>query len=62
LRWTFGGKSLSRAGLNHKLGRLNQSLTINNLTMENGGEFDCHVVDADDVNATIYLSIERGTI
>ena len=62
LRWTVGGRSLSSVELDYKLGRLNQTLTINNLTMENSGEYFCHVVSADDVTATIHLIVKKGTI
>ena len=59
LRWTFGGESLS-GGLKFKLGRLDQTLTINNLTMEDSGEYDCHVVGGDDVTATTDLIVKAG--
>ena len=62
LRWTFSGSSLLSGGLQFKLGRLNQTLTISNLTMENSGEYDCHVVGIDDVTATIDLIVNAGTV
>ena len=62
LRWTFGGGSLLSGGLKFKLGRLNQTLFIRNLTMENSGEYNCHVVGGDDITATIDLNVTAGTV
>ena len=62
LRWTFGGKSLPSTGLMYKLGRLSQTLTINHLTMENSGNYTCHVVGADEVAATIELNVKAGQL
>ena len=62
LRWTYGGRSFSSTGLNYKLGRLNQTLSIKNLTQENSGKYNCHVVGVDDVMATIDLNVEAGTV
>ena len=62
LRWTFGGGSLLSGGLKFKLGRLNQTLFIKNLTMENSGEYNCHVVGVDDITATIDVNVKAGTV
>ncbi|XP_065892012.1 uncharacterized protein [Dysidea avara] len=60
LRWTFGGGSLISGGLKFKLGRLNQTLFIKNLTMENSGEYNCHVVGVDDITATIDVNVKAA--